>query len=55
LRDDIGVPARLRSLGVAESQLPALAEIAFTVKRILRVNPRSVTRDDLLAILRAAY
>lgn len=55
LRDDIGVPGRLRALGLSESQLPALADKAFTVKRILRVNPRPVTRDDLLSILRAAY
>ncbi len=55
LRDDIGVPGRLRDLGVSESQLPAMAEKAFGVKRILRVNPRAVTCDDLLSILRAAY
>jgi alcohol dehydrogenase class IV len=55
LRDDIGVPGRLRSLGASESQLAGFAEKAFTVKRILRVNPRPVTCDDLLSILRAAY
>jgi alcohol dehydrogenase class IV len=55
LRDDIGVPGRLRTLGVQESQLAGFAEKAFTVKRILRVNPRPVTCGDLLSILRAAY
>lgn len=55
LRDDIGVPGRLRELGVVESQLPAMAEKAFGVKRILRVNPRDVTCADLLSILQAAY
>jgi alcohol dehydrogenase class IV len=55
LRDDIGVPGRLRTLGLTEAQLPALAEKAFAVKRILRVNPRPVTCEDLLSILRAAY
>lgn len=55
LRDDIGVPGRLRVLGATELQLAGFAEKAFTVKRILRVNPRPVTRDDLLSILRAAY
>jgi alcohol dehydrogenase class IV len=34
--------------------LPAFAEKAFQVKRILRVNPRPVTVGDLEGILRAA-
>ena len=55
LRDDIGVPGRLRTLGVDEAQLRGFAEKAFSVKRILRVNPRPVTCDDLLSILQAAY
>ncbi len=55
LRDDIGVPARLRELGVTEAQLRPFAEKAFGVKRILRVNPRTPTVDDLEGILRAAF
>jgi alcohol dehydrogenase class IV len=55
LRADIGVPGRLRELGVREEQLRPFAEKAFAVKRILRVNPRAVTADDLEGILRSAY
>jgi alcohol dehydrogenase class IV len=55
LRADIGIPLRLRDLGVTESQLRPFAEKAFSIKRILRVNPRSVTVDDLEGILRAAF
>ncbi len=55
LRRDIGIPLRLRDLGVAESQLRTFAEKAFAIKRILRVNPRPVTVDDLEGILRAAF
>jgi alcohol dehydrogenase class IV len=55
LRDDIGIPRRLRDLGVNEGQLRPFAEKAFGIRRILRVNPRPVTVDDLEAILRAAY
>jgi alcohol dehydrogenase class IV len=55
LRHDIGVPGRLRELGVKENQLKSFADKAFGIKRILRVNPRPVTADDLLSILRAAY
>ena len=54
LRDDIGVPRRLRDLGVTEAQLRPFAEKAFGIKRILRVNPRPVTVEDLEGILRAA-
>ena len=55
LRDDIGVPSRLRDLGVTEAQLRPFAEKAFGVRRILRVNPRTPTVDDLEGILRAAF
>ncbi len=55
LRKDIGIPLRLRDLGVREEQIRPFAEKAFGIKRILRVNPRPVTVDDLEGILRAAY
>ncbi len=55
LRDDIGIPRRLRDLGVAEEQLRPFAEKAFGIRRILRVNPRSATVDELEAIYRAAF
>jgi alcohol dehydrogenase class IV len=55
LNADIGIPTRLRDLGVKEEQLPIFAEKAFALKRILRVNPRQVTVADLEAILRSAF
>lgn len=55
LKTDIGIPQKLRDLGVTGDQLPVFAEKAFAVKRILRVNPRTVTVRDLEEILRAAY
>jgi alcohol dehydrogenase class IV len=55
LKTDIGIPQRLRDLGVTAEQLPVFAEKAFAVKRILRVNPRPVTVQDLEGILRLAY
>ena len=54
LKADIGIPARLRDLGVKEEQLRGFAEKAFALKRILRVNPREVSVDSLEGILRAA-
>src|SRR5207248_4120870 len=55
LKADIGIPQRLRDLGVTPEQLPVFAEKAFAVKRILRVNPRPVTAADLEGILRSAW
>ena len=55
LRDDIGVPRRLRDLGVTPEQLRPFAEKAFAIRRVLRVNPRPASVEDLEGILRAAY
>src|SRR5262245_23887680 len=55
LRADIGVPQRLRDLGVMEDQLRPFAEKACSIRRILRVNPRSVTVEEVEDIFRAAF
>jgi alcohol dehydrogenase class IV len=55
LRANIGVPARLRDLGVTQEMLPAFAEKAAGIRRILRVNPREVTGADVLGIYQAAW
>jgi alcohol dehydrogenase class IV len=55
LRADIRIPQRLSDLGVRREQLRPFAEKAFGIRRILRVNPRPVTVDDLEAILTSAF
>jgi len=55
LKADIGIPARLRELGVRPEQLRPFAEKAASIQRILRVNPRPVTVEDVEGIFRAAY
>jgi alcohol dehydrogenase class IV len=55
LRSAIGIPERLRDLGVQESQLRAFAEKAAGIQRILRVNPRTARVDDIEAIYRDAF
>jgi alcohol dehydrogenase class IV len=55
IREAIGVPGRIRDLGGRQEQLAEFADKAFQIKRLLAVNPRSATRDDLLDILRAAF
>lgn len=54
LKRDIGIPLRLRDLGAREEQLPGFAEKAFAIKRLMQINPRRPTLDDLVAILRSA-
>jgi alcohol dehydrogenase class IV len=55
LRHDIGIPRRLRDIGVKEDQLRSFAEKASGIKRIVRVNPRPVTVADLHGILQEAF
>jgi alcohol dehydrogenase class IV len=55
LRRKTGIPQRLRDLGVREEQLPVFADKALGIKRILRVNPRMPSREDLITILQAAW
>ena len=55
LKADIGIPERLRDLGVTQDQLPEFARKSFAVQRILRVNPRTATVQDLEAILQSAW
>ena len=35
--------------------LPAMAEEAHAIRRLLDNNPRDITRDEILALYRAAY
>jgi alcohol dehydrogenase class IV len=55
LRADIGIPLRLRDLGVLRTQLRPFAEKAASIKRILRVNPRPVTVEEVEGIYETAY
>jgi alcohol dehydrogenase class IV len=55
LRADIGIPLRLRDIGVRQDQLRPFAEKALSIKRIIRVNPRTPTVEDLERILHAAF
>jgi alcohol dehydrogenase class IV len=50
----IGIPARLREFGVAESSLESLADKAVQ-DGCHQLNPRPCTREDLLRLYRQAY
>ena len=51
----VGIPKGLHSLGLKESQLPELAKMAATVKRLLDNSPVSFGESDLLEILQEAF
>ena len=51
---DLGCEMRLSALGVPEDDLPIMADEAHAIRRLLDNNPRDLTRDDILAIYRAA-
>jgi alcohol dehydrogenase len=55
MRADIGIPSRLRDIGVRAEQLQSFAEKAVSIGRIVRVNPRVPTVDDVAGIFRDAF
>ncbi|MFO0964419.1 MAG: iron-containing alcohol dehydrogenase [Gemmataceae bacterium] len=55
LRNDIGIPQRLRDIGVKENQLRGFAEKAAGIRRIVRVNPRPPSVEDVEKIYREAF
>ncbi len=54
LRAQVGLPGRLSEAGVTEDDLEAIARLSQANANVAR-NPRPVSEDDALAILRAAW
>lgn len=52
---DCGVPPRLRDVGIPKDAIPAMAEDAMKITRLLKNNPRTITEIDAVAIYEAAY
>jgi alcohol dehydrogenase class IV len=55
LKADIGIPTRLRDIRVTEEMLKPFAEKAFSFKRLMRVNPRYPTQEEIEQVFRAAW
>lgn len=55
LKADIGLPLRLRDLGVPETELRRLAEETAQIVRLLRANPRPFDVHSLEELLRRAW
>ena len=51
----LGVEMRLSRLGVPEDDLPAMAEEAHAIRRLLDNNPREISREQILAMYRTAF
>ena len=51
----LGIEMRLSRLGVPEDDLGAMATEAHAIRRLLDNNPRDITRDQILALYRAAF
>jgi len=51
----LGIDMRMSRRGVPEHDLPAMADEAFAIKRLIDNNPRPLTREAILDIYRRAY
>jgi alcohol dehydrogenase len=51
----VDIPPGLRSFNVPEDAIPAMAEEASKIDRLMRNNPRRLTAADIEKIYRAAY
>lgn len=50
-----GVPAGLSAHGIPRDAFPRMADSALQITRLLKNNPREITRPDALAIYEAAF
>jgi alcohol dehydrogenase class IV len=51
----VGIPKGLRALGVKKEQLPQLAQMASSVRRLLDNSPVPFAEGDLLRLLEEAF
>jgi alcohol dehydrogenase len=51
LMDEVQMPKRLRDLGIPKDEKQRMADKLLGIKRLIRRNPRPLTRDDALKII----
>jgi len=51
----VDIPSGMRAFNVPEDAIPAMAEEASKIDRLMRNNPRKLTAADIEKIYRAAY
>ena len=54
LNRDLGIPERLRDIGVTEDKIPEMARLAFEAN-YNRWNPRYTTTDDFVSLFKKAF
>jgi alcohol dehydrogenase len=52
---DVGLPTRMRDIGVKEKDIRPMAEATMLVTRLLRSNPRRVSAEALEEIYKRAF
>ena len=52
---ELGIEMTLSGLGVPQSDLDAMADDAFAIRRLLDNNPRDLSRADIRSIYEAAF
>ena len=52
---ECGIPARLRDVNIPKEAISQMADDALKITRLLKNNPREITREDAIAIYTAAY
>ncbi len=55
LQHAIGIRTQLRQLGLQAEHIPLVAHRAFQIKRLMDINPRSPSEQDLIEILEQAF
>jgi alcohol dehydrogenase class IV len=55
LAADVGIVSRIRELEIPEDAIPAMAEAAMKVTRLLNNNPRGMRQEDVERIYQNAY
>ncbi|HET6781815.1 MAG TPA: iron-containing alcohol dehydrogenase, partial [bacterium] len=54
LSGDVGIPERLRTVGVARDAIPAMSQDAMKSGNV-KVNPRPTTYEDIVQLFETAY
>jgi alcohol dehydrogenase class IV len=55
LTETLGIPARLREIGIARDAIPTLASKLLSLERLLKRNPRTVTLNDALNLIESMW
>ena len=55
LYEKLNIPVKLSALGIPEAAINRIAEGALKVERLLKNNPRRITKNDAIKIYKEAY